>query len=108
MSEILAKSEYSKAIADLNLNKTTKSIVPELPEDQGQKSFMGHLKESIDTVDQMQKSADKMAVSVSTGKTENLHETMLALSQAELGFNLMVQVRNRALEAYQEIMRMPV
>jgi flagellar hook-basal body complex protein FliE len=33
---------------------------------------------------------------------------MLAATQAELSFNLMVQVRNKALEAYNEIMRMPV
>ncbi|MEZ4742023.1 MAG: flagellar hook-basal body complex protein FliE [Bdellovibrionota bacterium] len=33
---------------------------------------------------------------------------MLALAESELSFNFMVQVRNKALEAYQEIMRMPV
>ena len=41
-------------------------------------------------------------------KTENIHETMLALSHADLSFKLMVQVRNKALEAYQEVMRMQV
>lgn len=71
-------------------------------------SFLDHLKDSIKETNQMQKSADKMAVDVATGKTANLHETMLAVTQAELTFNLMVQVRNRALEAYQEVMRMPV
>jgi flagellar hook-basal body complex protein FliE len=45
---------------------------------------------------------------LASGKTGNIHETMLAATQAELSFNLMVQVRNKALEAYNEIMRMPV
>jgi flagellar hook-basal body complex protein FliE len=33
---------------------------------------------------------------------------MMSMAQAQLSFNLMVQVRNKALEAYQEVMRMPV
>lgn len=71
-------------------------------------SFMDHLKDSIGDVNQMQKTADKMAMETASGKNENLHETMLAATQAEIGFNLMVQLRNRALEAYQEVMRMQV
>jgi flagellar hook-basal body complex protein FliE len=71
-------------------------------------SFMEHLQSGIQEVNQMQKTADKMAMEVSAGKNENLHETMLAATQAEIGFNLMVQLRNRALEAYQEVMRMQV
>ncbi|MFK7872954.1 MAG: flagellar hook-basal body complex protein FliE [Oligoflexales bacterium] len=71
-------------------------------------SFSETLKEAVNSVDESQKNADQMASHIASGKTENIHETMLALSQAELSFNLMVQVRNRALEAYQEVMRMPV
>jgi len=71
-------------------------------------SFMDHLKEGISEVNQMQKTSDKMSMELAAGKSENLHETMLAATQAEIGFNLMVQLRNRALEAYQEVMRMQV
>lgn len=74
---------------------------------QGQ-SFMDHLKDSFQEVNQMQKTADKMSMNVASGQSENLHETMLAATQAEISFNLMVQLRNRALEAYQEVMRMQV
>jgi flagellar hook-basal body complex protein FliE len=76
--------------------------------EQGGTSFMDHLKNGLAEVNEMQKKADSMAMEVASGKSENLHETMLATSQAELTFNLMVQLRNRALEAYQEVMRMPV
>jgi flagellar hook-basal body complex protein FliE len=69
---------------------------------------MDHLKSGINEVNEMQKKADTMAMEVAAGKSENLHETMLATTQAEISFNLMVQLRNRALEAYQEVMRMPV
>jgi flagellar hook-basal body complex protein FliE len=71
-------------------------------------SFMDHLKENIHDVNHSQVKSDRMSMELSTGRTNNIHETMLAASQAELSFNLMVQIRNKALEAYNEIMRMPV
>jgi flagellar hook-basal body complex protein FliE len=71
-------------------------------------SFMDHLSSSINEVNEMQKKSDSMSMDLASGKSENLHETMIASTQAELSFNLMVQIRNRALEAYQEVMRMPV
>ena len=71
-------------------------------------SFMEHLENSVTSVNQNQKFADKASTDLATGKSQNIHETMLAVTQAELTFNMMVQVRNKALEAYQEIMRMPV
>ena len=74
----------------------------------GGSSFLDHLKEGVKEVDTMQKTADTMATNLATGKDANLHETMLAATQAELTFNLMVQFRNKVLEAYQEIMRMQV
>jgi flagellar hook-basal body complex protein FliE len=75
--------------------------------DQGQ-SFLEHLKQGVEEVNGMQNTADKMSMELATGKTGNIHETMLAATQAELSFNLMVQIRNKALEAYSEVMRMPV
>jgi flagellar hook-basal body complex protein FliE len=71
-------------------------------------SFLDHLKDNISEVNEMQKTADTMAIDLASGKSQNIHETMLAATQAELSFNLMVQVRNKILEAYQEVMRMQV
>lgn len=71
-------------------------------------SFADHLQATLQDTNKSQVKADRMSMELSTGKTSNIHETMLANSQAELSFNLMVQVRNKALEAYNEIMRMPV
>ena len=71
-------------------------------------SFIDHLEQSVHSVNKNQKFADKAATDLATGKSQNIHETMLAVTQAELTFNMAVQVRNKALEAYQEIMRMPV
>ncbi len=42
------------------------------------------------------------------GDVENLHQVMMSLEKAKLSFELVVQVRNRLLEAYQDVMRMQV
>ncbi len=77
-------------------------------ETKSERSFGDYLKENITEVNQMSKTSDKMATELAAGKSENIHETMLMATKAELSFNLMVQIRNKALEAYSEIMRMPV
>jgi len=101
--ELLAKLQNIDTTAKQDANKAQR------PESSNSgMSFLDHLKEGVKEVNAMQKSADSMSVDVATGKSSNLHETMLAMTQAELTFNLMVQVRNRALEAYQEVMRMQV
>ncbi len=100
-------SEIMGELRDLKARQKLEG--PEPSEDQATKtSFMDHLKAAVDEVNQNQISADKKATDLSNGKDTNIHETMLSASQAELTFNLMVQVRNKALEAYQEVMRMPV
>ncbi|MGD8911364.1 MAG: flagellar hook-basal body complex protein FliE [Candidatus Thiodiazotropha sp.] len=45
---------------------------------------------------------------LATGETNNIHHVMLSLEKTKLSFQLMMQVRNKALEAYQSVMRMQV
>lgn len=71
-------------------------------------SFRELLKNSIHEVDRAQKEAMQSAGDLAVGKTENIHETMIALKKAELSFKMMMQVRNKIVKAYEEIMRMPV
>lgn len=66
------------------------------------------LTEKIKEVDASQKAADQAIQDFSTGKSKNLHEAVLAMEMADTSLRLAVTVRNRVLEAYQEIMRMPV
>jgi flagellar hook-basal body complex protein FliE len=75
---------------------------------QEKSTFLSHLIDGVQEVNQMQVSADQMAADLAAGKNQNIHEIMLAATKAELGFNFMVQIRNKAIEAYQEIMRMQV
>ncbi len=72
----------------------------------GKDSFADQLKTKISEVNQVQNQADKaMAESAVKGAT-NIHETMIRLEEADMSLRLMTKVRNKALDAYHEIMRM--
>ena len=64
--------------------------------------------EQINTVNDKLVNADQQIQQLATGETQNLHDVMIHLEEARLSFQLLMQVRNRALEAYQEIMRTQV
>lgn len=72
------------------------------------KSFAEMLSESIKKVETIQKNADKLTMDLATGKSDNITETMIAVSKAEVAFQLMTQLRNKAINAYNEIMKMQV
>ena len=62
----------------------------------------------IENVNQQLLSANTATQRLAAGDVENLHQVMIQLEEAKLSFQLLVQVRNRALEAYQEVMRMQI
>ncbi|MBA7473790.1 Flagellar hook-basal body complex protein FliE [subsurface metagenome] len=55
-----------------------------------------------------QAQADEKVGQVVTGESEDLHHAMIALEEASVSFQLMLEIRNKMLEAYQEINRMNV
>lgn len=73
-----------------------------------EKGFSDLLKEGISEVNKTMKASEQSSIDLATGKSTNIHETMLAAAKAELGFDMLVQMRNKAIEAYQEVMRMQV
>ncbi len=74
----------------------------------GEKPFMETLKESINQTNSLQMEADHAVSDLATGKTQNLHETMIAIEKADVSFQLMMQVRNKILSAYEEMTRMQI
>lgn len=66
------------------------------------------MEEMIGKVGDLQSQADKSIQNLATGQGQGLHEVMIAVEKASVSFQMLTQVRNKALEAYQEIMRMPV
>ncbi len=74
----------------------------------GGATFGKVLSDSLAKVNQLQHEADATIESLATGGTATLHDTMLAVQKAELSFKLMMQVRNKIIDAYQEVVRMSV
>jgi flagellar hook-basal body complex protein FliE len=72
----------------------------------GGESFVATLKDALSKINEAQHQADVSVQSLMTGQSANLHETMIALQKADVSFQLMLQVRNKIVNAYDEIMRM--
>ncbi|MGR9073058.1 MAG: flagellar hook-basal body complex protein FliE [Gammaproteobacteria bacterium] len=71
--------------------------------------FSVMLKQSIDKVNEYQRTAIDMARAFETGETDaSLAEVMVSLQKADVSFQAMVQVRNKLVEAYKDIMNMPM
>jgi flagellar hook-basal body complex protein FliE len=66
------------------------------------------LKDSIEKVNKLQIDAGKAIEGFAKGEVNNVHDTMIAIEKANISFNLMVQVRNKLVQAYEEIMRTQV
>ncbi len=71
-------------------------------------SFGDVLKEAISTTNALQKQSDHEIQKIMTGESQDLHSTLIAVQKADLSFQMMMQVRNKLVQAYQEIMRMQV
>lgn len=69
-------------------------------------AFQSALQDAIRNVEDFRRSADKGVEAFLSGENEELHQTVLATQRAELAFELFLQVRNKVVQAYQEIMRM--
>ncbi|MFQ5736017.1 MAG: flagellar hook-basal body complex protein FliE [Thermodesulfobacteriota bacterium] len=74
----------------------------------GGDTFGTVLKDSLEKVNGLQKDANKAIEGLATGEVANVHDTMIAIEKANISFNLMVQVRNKLVQAYEEIMRTQV
>lgn len=70
--------------------------------------FGEQLKQAMQSVNETQLVADQAVEKLHSGQSGSLHETMIALEKADISMRLFVQLRNKAVEAYQEIMRMQV
>lgn len=71
-------------------------------------SFGTLLQRAIDRVNGLQHDADAAARAFALGQAPSIHETMIAMEKADLSLRFTAKVRNKVVEAYQEIMRMQV
>ena len=71
----------------------------------GVSSFQDMLKNAIDTVNETDAQVKADEIKVATGQSDDLHTLMIEAAKADLSLQTLVQVRNKALDAYNEIMK---
>jgi flagellar hook-basal body complex protein FliE len=98
-----------EAIAALAASGETQALLPAIaapaPPAAG---FGAWFAQEVGAVNTSIVNAEQQVAQLATGETQSLHEVMIHLEEAKLSFQLLAQVRNRLLDAYQEVMRMQV
>ncbi len=88
--------------------------LPEIPkprkldEPEKSESFGQVLRDAITTTNDLQKQSSQEIQKLMSGETQDLHETIIAVQKADVSFQMMMAVRNKLVQAYQEILRMQV
>ena len=73
----------------------------------GDSDFMGTLKNAMDQVGSLQSEADGKVAQLLAGNGQDVHSAMIAVEKASLAFEMMVQVRNKIVQAYQQVSGIP-
>ena len=69
------------------------------------KSFSEVIQSSINDVDKLQKDSDNAVRNLATGEERDIHKTMITMEKADISLQLLMKVRSKIINAYQEIMR---
>jgi flagellar hook-basal body complex protein FliE len=77
-----------------------------LPDTKSAGSFLDSIRDAVNEVDAQQQEAQQRVTGVLQGSGEDVHTAMLSVERAELSFQLMMQLRNKVVAAYQEVARM--
>ena len=86
------------SISVLNKNK-------EVQNPNNKNNFFAVLQNSLNEVNNIQKNAENAMNSIATGEVKDLHQAAIAIDKAEISMKMMLEVRNKALSAYKDILR---
>jgi flagellar hook-basal body complex protein FliE len=93
-------NKISQIAAKLDTNPTDQT--------KPQNSLADPFKKIFEKTNHNLQKADQAVLNANTGGNVDLHEMMIAMEKADISLRFLVQVRNKAIDAYQEIMRMQV
>ena len=99
------------SIEAIDFLPATQPIQPILVERNSQQpatSFESWVGQQLNQVNDKLLDAEKQVQQLTVGDVENLHQVMITLEETKLSFQLAMQVRNKVLEAYQDVLRMQV
>lgn len=105
MIEGIEASGLVQQVNDIEQTSPEREIVTEK---ENQQSFSDVLSDAINGVDQTMKTSDAKVQDLIAGKTDNVHDAMVSMQRAKLSFDMMVEVRNKVVETYQEVSRMQI
>ncbi len=101
MTQLLNRLRATAAVAE--------GRAPEIVDGSQRADFAAMLKQSLDAVNETQQSSNDMAARIDSGDSQvSLEEVMMARQKASISFQAMLQVRNKLVSAYQEVMAMQI
>ena len=96
-----------EALKNLPALPLPKEVAP-LKQSEGTGGFAETLKDFVGDVNQMQLNSADKTMKFATGEIKDLHQVMAASEEASISLMMLMEVRNKALDAYRELMRIPV
>lgn len=100
MSNNMIDGLKAPSTADLLNQKSKQNTNPT-----GGEAFAQHLKSAIGEVNELQVGSEKAVADLATGQVKDLHQAAMAIGKAEINMKLMLEIRNKALNAYKELGR---
>jgi flagellar hook-basal body complex protein FliE len=94
------------ALNSLDATKLTGNDSLGQSKESGNANFPKILENSINQITEMNKNADEAIEKLVSGEVQDVHQVMIAMEKANLTFMTMMQVRNKLLDAYKEVMNM--
>lgn len=98
----------SNLVSNLSSITNTLASKPASPDTGGETGFKDILSEALDRFEKLGDENAQSALDLLTGNTDDLSNTMIASQKSEIALNLTVALRNKAIDAYKEIMNMQV
>jgi flagellar hook-basal body complex protein FliE len=100
---------FTNPLNAANIASVTTPVQPNTtaaPNKPGAARFDEMLGNFLTDVNHMQKNADTSIQKMVTGDVKDVHQVMLAVGEAKVAFNLMLEIRNKTLDAYNELVKM--
>ena len=108
LKDIQPKTIPLQDLAQLKPSSALSDTTPAISGTAGSGSFQNLLSDFVGEVNSKQLSANDALTGLMSGKNVSLHQAMISVEEAGVSFQMMVEVRNKILESYQELMRMQV
>ncbi|RWZ60909.1 flagellar hook-basal body complex protein FliE [Halobacillus fulvus] len=91
-----------------NIGQNLSPIKPNTTPGEAHANFASQLKQAIDQVNETANASNKMTEAMAKGEVDDLHDVMIAAQKSSITMQTTVQIQNKVIEAYKEIMRMQV